>query len=322
MKKLLMKAIVQNDYGSSDVLKLADIEKPDVKEKEVLVKVHAASIHSGDYFGMRGDPFIARFAVGFPKPKNYIPGFDVSGIVEEVGPKVTRLQPGDEVFGAPGSGCAEYVAAAEDKFVKKPNNLSFEEAAGVPTSCVTALMGIRDVGKVKQGQRVLINGASGGVGTFAIQIAKSLGACVAGVCSARNADMVRSIGADHVIDYTSEDFTKSTERYDLILDNVANHSFTEYRHVLSPTGAFIPNSGHAGMGFILKAFILSIFLRRQKTPFVAIPKNKHLLDLQKLLETGKIKTVIDKTYPLKHTPEAMQYVGEGHARGKVVIKIE
>lgn len=314
-----MKAIVQNSYGSPDLLELKEIDKPVVKDNEVLVRVHAAAIHSGDYFGMQGKPFVARFAVGFPKPKNYIPGFDVSGTVEEVGNKVTQFQAGDEVFGACGKACAEYACATEDKFVKKPGNISFEEAASIPTSGVTALMGIGDVGKVKQGQKVLINGASGGVGTFAVQIAKALGAEVTGVCSSRNADMVRSIGADYVIDYTIEDFTQKGQLYDLILDNVANHSFSDYRRALKPKGKFLPNSGNAGMGYIFKAFFLSMFLSQQKSPFIAIPKNKDLVDLKKLIESGKVKPVIDRTYPLSETPVAMAYIGEGHARGKVVI---
>lgn len=207
-----MKAIVQNDYGSSDLLKLKEIEKPSVKNNEILVRVHAASIHSGDYFGMRGEPFVARFAVGFPKPKDYIPGFDISGTVEVIGSKVKQFRLGDEVFGASGKACAEYVCSAEDKLVLKPGDISFEEATGISTSGVTALMDICDAGKVQQGQKVLINGASGGVGTFAVQIAKALGAEVTGVCSARNADMVRSIGADNIIDYGKEDFTKGAER--------------------------------------------------------------------------------------------------------------
>lgn len=316
-----MKAIVQNDYGTSEVLRLAEIDEPAVKDNEIRVRVHAASIHSGDYFGMRGDPYLARFAVGFPKPKNYIPGFDISGTVETVGKKVTQFKSGDEVFGAPGSACAEFAVATENKIVKKPSNLSFEEAASIPTSGVTALIGIRDAGKVKKEQKVLINGASGGVGTFAIQIAKSLGAEVTAVCSAKNAEMVRSIGADLVVDYTSVDFTKSTERYDMILDNVANHPFAEYRRVLASDGAFIPNSGNAGIGYVLKAFLLSIFMRKQKSPYVAIPNSRYLEDLKKLAEAGQIKPVIDRIYPLEQTPEAMEYIGKGHAKGKVVITI-
>jgi NADPH:quinone reductase-like Zn-dependent oxidoreductase len=316
-----MKAIVQNSYGSPDLLEFKEIDKPVVKDNEVLVRVHAAAIHSGDYFGVQGKPFVARFAVGFPKPKNYIPGFDVSGIVEATGKNVTMFKPGDEVFGACNGACAEYVCAKEDKFVTKPSKLTFEQAASIPTSAVAALQGLRDVGKVKSGQKVLINGASGGVGTFAVQIAKSLGAEVTGVCSARNVAMVQSIGADHVIDYTKEDFTQTGHGYDIILDNVANHSFSDYRRVLNPKGKFLPNSGNAGMGFIFKAFILSLFMRKQGGLFIAIPKNKDLVDLKELAESGKLNPIIDRTYPLYKTPEAMAYIGEGHAQGKVVITV-
>jgi len=314
-----MKAVVQNNYGSPDILELREINMPVVRDNEVLVRVHAAAIHSGDYFGVKGSPFIARFAVGFPKPKNYIPGFDVSGIVEAIGKKVTQFKMGDEVFGACNNTCAEYVCAKEDKFVTKPDSLSFEEAAALPTSGVTALLGIRDVGKVKAGLKILINGASGGVGTYAVQIAKSLGAEVTGVCSSRNVDLVRSIGADHVIDYTQEDFTRGRQGYDIVFDNVANHSFSEYRRALNPGGKFIPNSGNAGMGYVFKAFLLSMFMGKHKPPFVAIPKNKDLTDLKDLVDAGKLKPVIDRTYALHKTPEAMAYIGKGHARGKVVI---
>ena len=205
-----MKAIVQNEYGSADVLELKEIDKPVVKENDVLVRVHAAALHAGDVFVMRGVPYLVRMSAGWPKPKSYVPGYDVAGQVEAVGKNVTRLQPGDEVFGACNGACAEYVCAGEDTFVLKPVNLTFGQAAAVPTSALAALHGIRDAGKVEPGQKVLINGASGGVGTFAVQIAKSFGAEVTGVCSTRNVDMVRSIGADHVIDYTQEDFTQST----------------------------------------------------------------------------------------------------------------
>jgi NADPH:quinone reductase-like Zn-dependent oxidoreductase len=231
-----MKAIVQNDYGSTEVLKLKEIDRPVVKDNDVLVRVHAAALNAGDYFSMRGAPWVARMVVGFPKPKNYILGWDVAGHVKAVGKKVTRFQPGDEVFGSCNHTFAEYVSAAADKFAMKPANLTFEQAAAVPTAALTALQGLRDAGKVQPGQKVLINGASGGVGTFAVQIAKSFGAEVTGVCSTRNVDMVRSIGADHVIDYTQEDFTQSGQRYDLILDNVGNHSFSDCRRALPPRG--------------------------------------------------------------------------------------
>jgi NADPH:quinone reductase-like Zn-dependent oxidoreductase len=217
--------------------------------------------------------------------------------------------------------CAEYACAGEDKFGLKPTNLTLEQAAAAPTAAITALRGLRDVGKVQPGQKVLINGASGGVGTFAVQIAKALGAEVTGVCSTRNMDMVRSIGADHVIDYTQEDFTQSGQRYDLILDNVGNHSSSDCRRVLTPQGTLIPNTGHAGLGYVIKAFVLSLFVRQQGRPFVAIPKNEDLVVLKELIEAGKVTPVIDRTYPLSETPEAFRYLDEEHARGKVVITV-
>jgi NADPH:quinone reductase-like Zn-dependent oxidoreductase len=315
-----MKAIVQNGYGSPDVLALQEIDKPVVKDGDVLVRVHAAAIHAGDYFCMKGTPYVVRLSLGLPKPRgNYVPGFDAAGQVEAVGKNVTRLQPGDEVFGACTGACAEYVSAAEGNFVPKPANLTFEQAAAVPTSALAALHGLRDAGKVQPGQKVLINGASGGVGTFAVQIAKSLGAEVTGVCSTRNVDMVRSIGADHVIDYTQEDFTQSGQRYDLILDNVANRSLSDCRRALAPQGKLIPNSGHAGIGYVLKAFVLSVFVSQQGRPFVSTPNQADLVVLKELLESGQVTPVIDRAYPLSETPEAMGYAGEGHARGKVVI---
>lgn len=316
-----MKAIVQNDYGSTNVLKLKEVDKPEVKENDVLVSVHAAAINAGDVFSMRGSPWVARFTVGFPKPKDYILGWDVAGHVEAVGQKVKRFKPGDEVFASCSSTFAEYVSADEDKFAMKPANLTFEQAAAVPTAAITALQGLRDAGKVQPGQKVLINGASGGVGTFAVQIAKAFGAEVTGVCSTKNLDMVRSIGADHVIDYTQEDFTQSGRRYDLILDNVANRSFSDLRRALTPQGMIIPNSGHGGMGYVFKAFLLSPFMRQQGSMYLASPNNKDLVVLKELIEARKVTPVIDRTYPLSETPEAIGYLGEGHARGKVVITV-
>jgi len=316
-----MKAIVQTGYGSADVFELKEIDKPVVEENDVLVRVDAAALHAGDYFAMRGEPYLVRMSAGWPKPKDYVPGYDVAGQVEAVGKNVTQFQPGDEVFGACQRTCAEYVCAAEDKFAPKPANLTFEQAAAVPTSAVAALRGLRDVGKVQPGQKVLINGASGGVGTFAVQIAKALGAEVTGVCSTRNVDMVRSIGADHVIDYTEEDFTQGGPRYDLILDQVANHSLSDCRRALTPQGTHIPNSGHSGLGYIIKASVLSLFVRQQGGPYLAVPNNQDLVDLKELIEDGKVTPVIDRTYPLSETPEAFRYLDEGHARGKVVITV-
>jgi NADPH:quinone reductase-like Zn-dependent oxidoreductase len=317
-----MKAIVQNDYGSPNVLKLKEVDKPVIKENDVLVRVHAAALNAGDYFSMRGSPWLARFTVGFPKPKNYILGWDMAGRVQAVGKKVTRFQPGDEVFASCSGTLAEYVCVAEDKLAMKPTNLTFEQAAAVPTAAITALQGLRDAGKVQPGQKVLINGASGGVGTFAVQIAKAFGAEVTGVCSTKNLDMVRSIGADHVIDYTQEDFTQRGRRYDLILDNVANHSFSDLRRALTPQGIIIPNSGHGGMGYVIKAFLLSPFMRQQGSMYLASSNNKDLVVLKELIEAGKVTPVIDRTYPLSDTPEAFRYLEEGHTRGKVVINVE
>ena len=317
-----MKAIVQNGYGSPDVLELKEIEEPVVKDDSVLVRVHAAALHAGDCFTMRGVPIAVRMIIGLRKPrKNYVPGFDVAGRVEAVGRNVTRFQPGDEVFGACNGACAEAACAGEELFVPKPANLTFEQAAAVPTSALAALHGLRDAGKVQPGQKVLINGASGGVGTFAVQIAKSFGAEVTGVCSARNVEMVRSIGADHVIDYTREDFTQDGPRFDLILDNVGNRSFSDCRRALTPQGVLIPNTGHAGMGYILAAMVRSVFVRQQGRLFVSMPNHADLVLLRELVESGKVRPVIDRTYPLSDTPEAFRYLERGHARGKVVITV-
>jgi NADPH:quinone reductase-like Zn-dependent oxidoreductase len=316
-----VKAIVQNDYGSPDVLKLQEVEKPVIKENEVLVAVHAASINAGDIFSMKGSPWVARLTVGLPKPKGYIPGWDMAGRVEEVGAKVTQFQAGDEVFAGAGGTFAAYARVAEDKLALKPANLTFQQAAAVPTAGVTALKGLRDAGKLQPGQAVLINGASGGVGTFAVQIAKAFGAQVTGVCSSRNVDLVYSLGAGHVFDYTKEDFVQSERRYDLILDNVASRSFSDLRSVLAPQGVIIPNSGHSGMGYVFKAFLLSLFMRQHGSMYVASPKNQDLVSLKELIEAGKVKPVIDRTYPLSETPEAFRYLEQNSAQGKIVITV-
>jgi NADPH:quinone reductase-like Zn-dependent oxidoreductase len=316
-----MKAIVLNAYGSPDVVELKEIDRPVLKEKEVLVRVHAASLNAGDIFSMRGSPWLARFSVGFPKPKNYILGWDMAGQVEAAGQAVTQFQPGDAVFAADSGALAEYVCVAEDKLATKPTNLTFEQAAAVPSAALTALQGLRDQGQVKPGQKVLINGASGGVGTFAVQIAKALGAEVTGVCSTGKVDLVRSLGADHVIDYTQENFTQGGQRYDLILDNVGSHSFSDYRRVLTPQGIIQPNTGHAGMSYVFKAFLRSLVMRQQGSLFVANPNCEDMNFLKELLEAGKITPVIDKTYPLREAVEAFRYMDQGHARGKVVVSM-
>jgi NADPH:quinone reductase-like Zn-dependent oxidoreductase len=314
-----MKAIVMNAYGGPDVLELKEVDKPEVTENDVLVGVHAASLNAGDYFSMRGSPWLARFTVGFPKPKDHILGWDVAGHVEAVGKNVTQFQPGDKVFASCEGTLAEYACAPEDKLAMTPTNLTLDQAAAVPSAAMTALHALRDQANVQPGQKVLINGASGGVGTFAVQIAKSLGAEVTGVCSTRNVDMVRSLGADHVIDYTKEDFTQSGQRYDLIVDNVGNHSFAGCRRVLTPGGTHLPNTGHGGMGYVIKAYALSAFMRQHASPFLSMPNTKDLVYIKDLIEAGKVMPVIDRTYPLSETPEAFRYLEEEHAQGKVVI---
>ena len=276
---------------------------------------------------MSGLPYIARPVYGLRKPKDAVRGTDVAGIVEAVGTSVTRFKPGDEVFGSANGSYADYAAASEDALALKPANLSFEQAAAAPMAGLVALQALRDHGGVRVGQKVLINGASGGIGTFAVQIAKSLGAEVTGVCSTRNVDMVRSIGADHVIDYTQEDFTQSGQRYDFILDNVANHSLSDLRRALTPTGTLVPNGGgfdnrwFAGGGRVISATVLSRFVSQTLRPFLVSPNFEDLVVLQELIEAGKVTPVIDRTYSLSETPMAIGHVGEGHARGKVAITV-
>jgi NADPH:quinone reductase-like Zn-dependent oxidoreductase len=319
-----MKAIVQDRYGSAEVLETQEIDKPQIGDDEVLVRVHAASIHVGDWILMTGSPFVMRFATGLRKPKNRVPGTDVAGIVEAVGTDVTSLRPGDEVFGWGTGAFAEYARATEDHFVKKPSGLTFEEAASVGVSASTALQLLRDDGKVQPGQKVLINGASGGVGTFAVQIAKAFGAEVTGVSSTRNLEMVRSIGADHVIDYSREDFTAGAARYDLILDNVGNHSMARTRRALTPGGKLISNGGgHADgkLGRTIRTLLVSMFVRQQASPTVKTQNHEDLVALKDLIEAGKLRPVIDRTYPLSRTPEAIDHVAAGHARGTVVLSV-
>ena len=323
----MMKAIVQKKFGSpDDVLELQEIDKPVVKDDEVLVRVHAASIHIGDSYGMRGVPYLLRPVFSLSRAKNRVPGTDIAGTVDAVGKSVTQLRPGDEVFGWCKGAFAEYVSVSEDALALKPANLTFEQAGAVGVSAFTALQALRDHGKVQPGQRVLITGASGGVGTFAVQIAKSLGAEVTGVCSTRNVDMVRSIGADQVIDYTQEDFTRNGQHYDLILDNVGNHSLADTRAALTPNGTLLANGAPVsgwvgGLGRPAKAFVLSLFVRQQGRPFVSLPNKEDLATLKELAEAGKVTPVIDRTYPLSETHEAMAHVGEGHAQGTTIITV-
>ena len=323
-----MKAIVQDRYGSpDDVLELKEIDKPVVKEDEALVRVHAASIHIGDWYAMTGVPYLMRPVFSLSRAKNRVPGTDIAGTVEVVGKSVTHLRSGDEVFGWCKGALAQYVSVSEDALALKPADLTFGQAAAVGVSAFAALQALRDHGKVQPGQKVLITGASGGVGTFAVQIAKAFGAQVTGVCSTRNVDMVRSIGADHVIDYTQEDFTQSGQRYDLILDNVGNQSLADTRAALTPNGTLLANGAPVsgwvgGLGRPAAALALSLFMPQQGRPFVSLPNKEDLATLKDLAETGKLTPVIDQTYPLGQTPEAMAHVGEGHAQGKTIITVD
>lgn len=324
--KYAMKAIVQDGYGPPDVLKLRNIDTPIVKDNEVLVRVTAAGLHAGDGFTVRGAPFPVRFVTGLFKPKYGVPGYDVAGHVEAVGKDVTRFQPGDEVFGSCEGSCAEFVCTVEDHLAPKPSNLTFVEAAAISTSALAALHALRDTGKVQPGQKVLINGAAGGVGTFAVQIAKSFGAEVTGVCSTRNVEMVRSIGADHVVDYTQQDFTQGEQRYDLIFDNVENRSLSDCRRVLAPQGTLILNSGTGAQGMALlvrlvKPLLLSPFVSQNLCRYLSTPNHADLVVLKELVEAGQVTPMIDRTFPLEETADAIGYIETGHARGKIVIVV-
>jgi len=322
-----MKAIVQDKYGSPDVLELEDIDKPVVKDDDVLVRVHAAGVNPLDWHYLTGTPYVMRIQAGLRKPKRTIQGVDVAGTVLEVGGKVTQFRPGDEVFGWCTGAFAEYACAGEDHFVAKPANLTFEQAAAVPIAAFTALQALRDKGKIEAGQKVLINGASGGVGTFAVQIAKSLGAEVTGVCSTRNVDMVRSIGSDHVIDYTRDDFTQSGHRYDVMIDNVGNRSLSACRRSLKPGGIYVlvgaPKKGRwLGQVKRLVGALLAFMVVSQKAaPLLAKETKDDLIVLQELLESAKLVPIIDRRYELSEVPAALRYQGEGHTQGKIVITI-
>ncbi len=323
-----MKAIVSTKYGSPDVLELKEVEKPYPGDNEVLVKVHAASVNAADWHFLRADPFITRFGSGFFKPKYNILGADISGRIEAVGGNVKQFHPGDEVFGdisdSGWGGFAGYVCAHENALTYKPDNLSFEEAAASPFAAVTALQALRDTGQIQSGQKVLINGASGGVGTFAIQIAKSFATEVTGVCSTGNLDMVRSLGADHVIDYTHEDFTKNGQCYDLILAANGYHPISDYKRSLRLKGRYVMTGGSGAQmlqGMLLGPLI-SMTGRKKMGFMVAKPKQKDLIIIKGLLEKGKVVPVIDKYYPLSEVADAIRYLEKGHARGKVIINVE
>jgi NADPH:quinone reductase-like Zn-dependent oxidoreductase len=323
-----MKAIVITKYGSLDVLQFQKVQKPTPSDDQVLVKVHASSVNFNNLAHVRGEPFIARLWSGFLEPKDKIPGGDLAGRVEAVGRYVTQFQPGDEVFGDL-SDCgfgafAEYVSVSESSIALKPANMTFEEAAAVPLAGIVALQGLRDQGQIQPGQKVLIAGASGGNGTFAVQVAKSFGAEVTGVCSTRNVDMVRSIGADHVIDYTKEDFATSGQHYDLILSTAGYRSVFDYKHALSPKGTYVSAGGSMAQVYqgMLLGPLISMTGSKTLTYLYARQNQKDLVFMKELIEAGKVKSVIDRRYPLSEVAEALRYYGEGHSQGKVVITVE
>jgi NADPH:quinone reductase-like Zn-dependent oxidoreductase len=323
-----VKAIVQNTYGSPDVLELRDLGRPEIGDDEVLVRVHAAGVDRGVWHLMAGLPYLVRIAgYGLRAPKNPVLGMDLAGVVEAVGRNVSRFRPGDEVFGIGKGTFAEYARALEDKLAPKPANLTFEQAAVLAISGLTALQGLRDHGRVEPGQEVLVIGASGGVGAYAVQIAKAFGAQVTGVCSTTKVEMVRSIGADHVIDYTREDFAEAERRYDLILDIGGNSSLARLRRALTPRGTLVIVGGEGGgrwLGGIdrqLRAMMLSPFVGQKLATFVSKENHEDMLVLKGLIESGKVTPVIDRTYPLAEVPEAIRYLEEGHARGKVAITV-
>src|SRR5712691_1707336 len=323
-----MKAIVQDRYGSPDVLELREIDTPVVGDDEVLVRVHAAGVDQGVWHLMAGLPYLVRIAgFGLRAPKNPVRGSDVAGRVEAVGENVTRFQPGDEVFGTCGGSFAEYACARADRLAPKPANLSFEQAAAVPISGYAALQAVRDQGKVRPGLRVLIIGAGGGVGTFAVQLAKAYGAEVTGVCSTTKTDLVRSIGADRVIDYTREDFADDRNRYDVILDIAGNRSLSHLRRALAPEGTLVIVGGEGGGRWLggtdrqLRAHVLSPFVRQKLRTWVSTERQEDLQVLHEFLEAGKVTPLVDRTFPLSEVPEAIRYMRKGHARGKVVITV-
>jgi NADPH:quinone reductase-like Zn-dependent oxidoreductase len=325
----LMKGIVRRCYGSPNVVRYEDIARPTAADNEVLVKVNAASVNPLDWHYLEGTPYPVRIGAGFGKPENPRFGVDFAGTVEAVGRNVTRFKPGDEVFGGKFGAFADYVVVREDgALALKPNNVTFEQAAAAPIAAVTALQALRDSGHIRPGQKVLINGASGGVGTFAVQIAKSFGAEVTGVCSTRNVDLVRSIGADHVIDYTREDFTQGAQRYDLIVDIVGTHGLLEYKRVLNPHGIYVmigstdPGKWFGWLADPFEGLMLSPFVSQKFAMMLADLNKDDLVTLGALMQSGKVTAVIDRRYKLSETPAALRYLEAGHARGKVVLTVE
>ena len=322
-----MKAVVQDQYGTGEVLRLDEVPRPTIGDDDVLLRVRAAGINPADWFMLTGVPWVMRVGFGLGRPKQRIRGMDVAGIVEAVGGGVTDLRPGDEVYGSCDAALAEFARADPQMLAKRPEELSFEEAAALPMAALTALTGLRDVAKVQTGQAVLINGASGGIGTFAVQIARSMGAEVTGVCSTRNVELVRSLGADHVVDYPQDDYTARGRRYDLIFDNAGSLSLSACRRSLKPGGLLIPNNGTQGgpvlgplprlMGGMLKF----MFLRERLKMFVQKTTTTDLMELKALVESGAVKPVIDNVWPLSEAAQALDHVGQGHARGKVVVSV-
>jgi NADPH:quinone reductase-like Zn-dependent oxidoreductase len=321
-----MKAIMRSTFGSPDVLELRETGKPEVGDGETLVRVRAASVNPADWYGVTGRPYVGRVSMGLRKPKTDRVGTDFAGTVEAVGKGVTHVQPGDEVFGARSGALAEYVCV-RDAVVLKPANITLEQAAAVPVAAITALQGLRDKGGLQPGQRVLVNGASGGVGTFAVQIAKALGAEVTGVCSAGNVDLVRSLGADHVVDYTQEDFTRSGRRYDLMLDIAGSRSWSECKRVLEPKATLVIVGAPKGnrllgpLSHIIRLRLASVGSSRTVVFFIAKLNRADLDVLRELIEAGKVTPFVDRTYPLSETADAFRYLGEGHARGKIVVTV-
>ncbi|HAH24463.1 MAG TPA: alcohol dehydrogenase [Prolixibacteraceae bacterium] len=320
-----MKAVVYTKYGSPDVLKLKEVEKPSIRENEVLVKVDAASLNAADWHLLRADPFVARFFIGLLKPKYKILGADIAGRVEAVGRDVKQFKPGDEVFGELSQcgwgGFAEYARAHEDALALKPAKLTFEAAAAVPLAALTALQALRDIGQIQAGQKVLVNGASGGVGTFAVQIAKAFGAEVTGVCSTGKIAMVRSMGADHVVDYTYDDFTKNGQHYDLIIAANGYHSITDYERALSPGGIYVMTGGSGKQMFqaMLMGPLISMTGSKKMRSLSMKSNKKDLITIKELLEAGKVVPLIDRRYPLSELAEAIRYLEAGHAKGKIII---
>jgi NADPH:quinone reductase-like Zn-dependent oxidoreductase len=325
-----MKAIVQDEYGIGDVLKIKDIDKPEIADDEVLVRVRAAGVDRGVWHMMTGLPYFLRLILpdlGLRTPKNAVPGSDVAGVVESIGKNVSRFKPGDEVFGVGRGSYAEYARALENKLAPRPANITFEQAAVVPISGLSALQALRDSGKVSSGQKILIIGASGGVGTYAVQIAKSFGADVTGVCSSTKVDLVRSLGADHVIDYTREDFTDGDKRYDVILDNGGHSSLSRLRRALTPKGTVVivgaetDGKWFGGFDRSIRAALLSRLVAQKLIAFVNSENHEDMLVLKELIEAGKVTPTIDKSFALSEVPKALSYLTEGHARGKVAISV-